>query len=264
MKNLTVLRSGMKAEAVGEWQTFLTGLKLFTGVIDNDFGPKTLSATQLFQAKYKLKADGIVGPGTWAKAIALGFNLGLEDNFSTVESLNFPPKPDFEPLVSKAQREALFGKITFVVASTAANKEAIKITNDFQKKNIVIVDLPQLAKATGGKFKRMSFHRLAVPQLKAFFEEIETAGLLDLILSFGGGYMPRFIRGGRSVLSNHAYGTAFDINMTWNGLNKTPALKGTRGSVRELVQIAHKHGFYWGGHFSRADGMHFEIAKIIK
>jgi len=28
------------------------------------------------------------------------------------------------------------------------------------------------------------------------------------------------------------------------------------------VPIAHDHGFYWGGHFSRSDGMHFEVAKL--
>jgi hypothetical protein len=38
---------------------------------------------------------------------------------------------------------------------------------------------------------------------------------------------------------------------------------GQKGSVRELVQIANNNGFYWGGHFSRKDGMHFEIAKVV-
>jgi len=40
-------------------------------------------------------------------------------------------------------------------------------------------------------------------------------------------------------------------------------LVGQKGCVRELVPIAHENGFYWGGHFSRLDGMHFEIAKIL-
>jgi hypothetical protein len=30
----------------------------------------------------------------------------------------------------------------------------------------------------------------------------------------------------------------------------------------ELVPIAHRHGFYWGGHFSQRDGMHFEVAQV--
>jgi hypothetical protein len=38
---------------------------------------------------------------------------------------------------------------------------------------------------------------------------------------------------------------------------------GQKGCVRELVPIANEFGFYWGGHFSRMDGMHFEIAKLL-
>jgi hypothetical protein len=65
-------------------------------------------------------------------------------------------------------------------------------------------------------------------------------------------------------LSNHAYGSAFDINYAWNRLGQVPALVGEKGAVRELVTLAHKHGFYWGGHFNeRLDGMHFEVAKIV-
>ena len=36
-----------------------------------------------------------------------------------------------------------------------------------------------------------------------------------------------------------------------------------KGCVRELVPIAHDHGFYWGGHFTRQDGMHFELARLF-
>jgi hypothetical protein len=65
-------------------------------------------------------------------------------------------------------------------------------------------------------------------------------------------------------LSNHAFGGAFDINDQWNGLGETPALVGARGCVRELVEIANRFGFFWGGHYShRPDGMHFEIARLL-
>ena len=74
--------------------------------------------------------------------------------------------------------------------------------------------------------------------------------------------MPRFVRGSRTILSNHSFGTAFDINVPWNLLGSVPALVGQKGSVRELVPIANQNGFYWGGHFPRKDGMHFSIAKL--
>ncbi|MBP0649891.1 M15 family metallopeptidase, partial [Mycobacterium tuberculosis] len=57
---------------------------------------------------------------------------------------------------------------------------------------------------------------------------------------------------------------AFDINAEWNPLGVEPAAMGAKGCVRELVPIANRFGFYWGGHFStRADGMHFEVAKLL-
>jgi hypothetical protein len=75
--------------------------------------------------------------------------------------------------------------------------------------------------------------------------------------------VPIFIRGNTTTLSNHAFGTAFDINADQNSLGARPALVGQRGSTRELVPLANKWGFYWGGHFgSRPDGMHFEIAFL--
>ena len=37
----------------------------------------------------------------------------------------------------------------------------------------------------------------------------------------------------------------------------------THTSAKQLVPLANKHGFYWGGHFeSRPDGMHFEMAEV--
>ncbi|MBP1846935.1 hypothetical protein J2046_005217 [Rhizobium petrolearium] len=63
-----------------------------------------------------------------------------------------------------------------------------------------------------------------------------------------------------SALSNHSFGSAFDINYVDNQLGQTPALCGSRGSVRELVAAANRLKIFWGGHFNNPDGMHFEIS----
>ena len=84
----------------------------------------------------------------------------------------------------------------------------------------------------------MSFHRLAAAQLQGMWAEWETAKLLDRILIYDGSFVPRFVRGSRTVLSNHAFGSAFDINERYNKLGKRPALVGEKGSLRELVPIA--------------------------
>jgi hypothetical protein len=106
---------------------------------------------------------------------------------------------------------------------------------------------------------------VAAEQLKRLWAAWEAAGLLKFVKTFDGAWVPRTIRLKPTVLSNHAYGTAFDINATWNGLMRVAALVGQEGSVRELVPLANAHGFYWGGHWNydgkgASDGMHFEWA----
>ncbi len=127
-----------------------------------------------------------------------------------------------------------------------------------------MVPILQLRTALGaGAPSGMRFHRLAAEQLKGLWEAWEQSNLLDRVLTYDGSFVPRFIRGSRTVLSNHAFGSAFDINADLNPLGQRPKLVGQRGSVRELVPLANQWGFYWGGHFgSRPDGMHFEIAFL--
>ena len=102
-------------------------------------------------------------------------------------------------------------------------------------------------------------------QFKALWQAWEDAGLLHHVITWAGMWNPRFIRGSRSVLSNHAFATAWDCNVAWNQLGAEPAAYGKRGSMRELIPIAHEFGAYWGGHFSRrSDGMHLEFAVVGK
>lgn len=249
-----IIKRGDKSDFVGDWQTFLRGENLYIGEIDEDFGNKTHEATIKFQKKYALTQDGIVGKSTYERAIKLGFKK---------EDSNFPPKPNFSPITGNTTRANLFGEIQFRPNPTRANPEGIVITNNFESENIVKVSLPALSKATNGSFTSMRWNKACDYQLAKFFERLEKENLHTQILSYAGSYYPRFIRGSRTQLSNHSWGTAFDINVPQNGLGKIPALLGQKGCVRDLVPIANECGFYWGGHFTRLDGMHFEIAKII-
>jgi hypothetical protein len=111
-----------------------------------------------------------------------------------------------------------------------------------------LVELIEAASTTRPKSWRRNssirFHQLGAAQLQGLWKEWEKAGLLDRILSFGGGFEPRFVRGSTTTLSNHSFGSAFDINVAWNERGHRPALVGEKGSVRELVPIAHKWGFW--------------------
>jgi hypothetical protein len=178
----------------------------------------------------------------------------------------FPPKPDFAPM-PWAQKQSVFGNFVYRAAPTEGNPEGIEILGNWVRENIVTVELPQLAGLIGApsardKKQNVACHRAIAPQLKNLWKDWEDLGLLDRVISWGGLFVPRFVRGSQRTLSNHAFGTAFDINAAWNSLGAVPAFVGQKGSVRELVECANSHGFYWGGHFDRLDGMHFEIAVI--
>ncbi len=257
---LPAVRIGMRGDRVTAWQSFLTGNGFDCGGIDGIFGEHARDATMQFQKKNGLAVDGVAGRQTLLKAASLGFEL-IEEPAANNTSSNFPPRPAFPPLTTNAQRAALFGHYDFVPAPTADDPEAIRILGGWQN-NIVDVPIPQLRKALGNRAPQtMQFHRLAMKQLQGMWADWERAKLLDRVLVYDGSFVPRFVRGSNSVLSNHAFGSAFDINERFNHLGARPALVGEKGSVRELVPIANNWGFFWGGHYQgRKDGMHFEVA----
>ncbi len=246
---------------VKRWQYFLFGQAFFNDVVDGEFGDVTHTATIGFQQKFSLLADGIVGNKTVGQAMILGFGL-VQDN-QPEEYYSFPKEPTFDPLSTNAARGEIFGKFQFEAAPLPTNKENIKILGNWEAENIIAVEIPQLKRIknphAGDKIR---FHEKGEAQLKKLWKDWETAGFLDDILTFDGGFVPRFIRGSRTTLSNHAFGSAFDINAQLNPLGAEPPVLGKGGSVRHMVKIANDNGFYWGGHFSRKDGMHFELAFL--
>jgi peptidoglycan hydrolase-like protein with peptidoglycan-binding domain len=260
---LSALRVGMRGDRVAAWQSFLVGQGFDNGPIDGFFGEHTRDATKAFQRKYRLEDDGVAGRATLLKAAALGLEL-IEEPAEDKSSSNFPPAPEFPTARQQCATGAVFVHYQYVSAPQADNPEAIRILGTWERDNIVSVPIPQLRKALGNRAPQtMSFHRLAAAQLQGMWAEWETAKLLDRILVYDGSFVPRFVRGSRTVLSNHAFGSAFDINERYNKLGKRPALVGEKGSVRELVPIANRWGFFWGGHYSsRPDGMHFEVAFL--
>jgi len=258
---LKLLKNGSTGHFVTQWQIFLRGqgfLVNSSGLFDDD----TEAATKQFQRRCRIEDDGIVGNQTLGKAVSLGLEIV---DYAETES-SYPPKPGFPPLTNNAARQQLFGPLEFAPAPTASNPERIRITNGWDAANIVRVAIPQLVGVDGANPDgAVHFHRRAAQQLVGLWQAWEQRGLLHLVLSYSGDYAPRFVRGRANdqVLSNHAFGTAFDINYAWNKLGVEPATSGSKGSVYELVPVAHEFGFYWGGHFTRRDGMHFEVAQIV-
>lgn len=268
---MRVLYSGQSGDDVRLWQVFLRGLSPnsvieATGVFDDP----TKVETQGFQRASGVTPDGVVGPKTLGFAMHAGFNP-LSDDRTSEDSSSWPPVPSFGPM-SSADRLKTFGTFSYVPAPVPNNPEAIQITGNWVASNIVTVNIPELMNVSGAPSSgNVAFHKLAAKQLVEVWSLWNQAGLKPLVLTWAGTWNPRFVRGSRVYLSNHAWGTAFDINVQWNMLGSQPALKGQKGSIRELIKIANDCGFYWGGHFGyardgsaggRSDGMHFEICRI--
>lgn len=259
---MKVLRKGDRGPTVRRWQTFLLGRGFDPKGCDGIFGTDTEMATKSFQQAQRLPATGVVDNMTLGRAAMLGFAIAV-DRTDDPAGPNFPPPPPFKPVLSTEGREGLFGAFRYRHQPLPTDYEHIQILDGWQKENIVSVALPQLASIRRPARTSVLFHRLAQRQLAELWSAWERAGLVGRIITWDGGFNPRYQRGSTTKLSNHAFGSAFDINAKWKPLGSIPALFDEEGSVRELVRIGNDHGFYWGGHFSgRPDGMHFEIAAV--
>lgn len=77
-------------------------------------------------------------------------------------------------------------------------------------------------------------------------EALGTAGMLCC----------RLVRGSRLTISNHAWGTAIDLNL--DGELDRPGNDRVQRGLADIAPIFNRHGWFWGAGFSREDSMHFE------
>lgn len=243
-----LLKVGTAGPDVRRWQTFLRGCG-YPIRVDGEFGPWTARYTKRYQRKKRLKPDGLVGAQTLARALADGMGAVVEPVYA------LPAHPEGLTHLTAAARTRLFGAFEYRPAPTERNPERIVLTGDWQRNNVVRVKLPQLRRF-------VKVHRKVAESFLEVWQRWEAAGLLDRVLTWNGSFVPRFVRGSHTTLSNHSWATAFDLNARWNRLGHHPAPADQVGSVLELVPIANELGWFWGGHFKgRADGMHFEATK---
>jgi len=97
--------------------------------------------------------------------MSLGFDP-LEDAAAPANSgAAFPPRPNFNPLISTADRQKVFGKFDFVAAPVPSNPENIRILGTWEQDNIVRVQLPQLVGVQGAPHDGGArFHKKAADQ----------------------------------------------------------------------------------------------------
>jgi len=241
---------------------------------DGRIDAETIAAISAFEIDVmkKKKSDSKItlGERTWARLVKEAGRPDLAPD-------GYPQRPAGVTGLGNGGRDTLF--TTFIITdpeaegypgyeddpSPGAGADDIKILPAWKKRNIGDVDIPQL-KTLGLHFSKQ-FHKKAIPQLLGLWQAWEDAGLLGQVMTFDGAFVPRYKRKlahTQSNISNHAWGTAFDINTAFNRLGSTPAIMWETGCVFDLVPLAIQWGFYWGGWFggNRVDGMHFEVRRL--
>lgn len=108
----------------------------------------------------------------------------------------------------------------------------------------------------------LTVHKKLTANIKAAFEDMKKLGF-KILPGETAGYTWRTMASNRSKISYHSYGCVVDINWTHNGASYTswpynPG-KDEYSVTDKVVTIWKKHGFYWGGDWSKAyfDPMHF-------
>jgi hypothetical protein len=130
----------------------------------------------------------------------------------------------------------------------------------FELENIIRIELPLTMKWTHYTVRRMATHRKVAVYLESALNEVAHAGLWPFIQDYGGGFVPRLIRGG-TAWSMHSFGLAQDFDPKRNPLGAPPSdcHLGNTGEGLAVVRIFTSWGFLWGGYFDgRKDCQHFQ------
>ena len=102
--------------------------------------------------------------------------------------------------------------------------------------------------------------RPALDSLERIMAQLkETEPDIHDAIGTAGALCARFIRGSRSSISNHSWGTAIDLTLK-NSLDQF-ADGGTQFGLLLLAEAFNAEGWYWGATYSREDSMHFEVGE---
>jgi D-alanyl-D-alanine carboxypeptidase-like protein len=105
---------------------------------------------------------------------------------------------------------------------------------------------------------QVTCNRQILPQLTAAMRRVERRAPSNVVRSYDGCYVPRFIGwSDENMLSYHSWGIAFDVNAGANVRGETP------DQDPRLVRILARYGFEWGGSWIVPDGNHFEFHRGV-
>jgi len=171
--------------------------------------------------------------------------------------VDWPSTPDYVPMTD-SERAAAFGLMRYAPRADGT----VTILDDWAAEHLVTVEIPQLRGIVGAPPScRITFHRAGASAIVALWQAWEDAGILGDVLQFSGAWNPRMVRGSATVLSNHAYATALDINAGFNPMGHDGAAMGAPGDMRRLTAVAVALGWESGRYFARRDPMHLQLGR---
>ena len=112
-----------------------------------------------------------------------------------------------------------------------------------------------------GPFRVTGFQP-AVRSLERIFADV-SAGTPSLYATLGtaGMLCCRLVRGSKTAISNHSWGTAIDLTISKHLDRRGNNL--VQQGLAELAPYFNRHRWYWGAGFRTEDGMHFEASESL-
>jgi len=127
------------------------------------------------------------------------------------------------------------------------------MTNSILRRHVVTQSVG-LFRATG--------LRPAVDSLVAAMAQIQREQpAIYAILGTAGMLCCRYVRGSKTVISNHSWGTAIDF--TLNGVLDRRGDDQVQIGLTLIAPIMNQHGWCWGAAFRTEDAMHFEASRSL-
>ena len=240
---------------VQRWQYFLRVKRGITivGTIDGGFGSLTEQATKVFQAQNGLAETGKVDAATLAAAEPFGYTIQPNNFYAKMKEKGFPSGAGRSRIAHQpgAQRGADLLQVQAVGEAAPSRSRRHRDHVELQRRDRRLGD--QLHHTGRGAAARPSaylqqrlharpYARRASPD--RVVRSLGSGDLMHLFLTYEGAFVARYIRDGSPSagahgikqskdvgdLSNHAFGSAFDVNATWNMRGKSSARRARKAA----------------------------------
>jgi peptidoglycan hydrolase-like protein with peptidoglycan-binding domain len=222
-----------------------------SGPVDGQFGPRTRKAIIAFQGTFMRRPDGLIEPGgITIRRLNEPFSV-LPEPVSLSELVPLPAAASLNVGVRPAQPDVL--REIFGAPRESYTTHCQPVTNARLRKRVRTVPMGNFS-ATGLDVALLSLQRVMteIEQLEPrVYEALGSAGMMCC----------RWVRGSRSAVSNHSWGTAIDL--TLDGTLDARGNDKVQYGLTLIAPIFNRHGWYWGAGFHTEDAMHFEAGHEL-